>query len=152
MKKYTLFAVALLIGLIAWKLGGSMVEATLQNKKVKEQIATFKEGQQITLDQLFPFEWDEFYSFEPYTSKTQVEDTLGFPFDAYRSTVNEGTVFVILTKGKEVIYYASGYADFYHYYFVNQDFQHVSMKDQQPFVIEQIEKDTIHLKIDEKKN
>lgn len=57
------------------------------------------------------FKWDYLYSFEPYTSKEDIEKAIGFKSDKIKESVNEGTNQVIFTKGNEIVCYIYGYAD-----------------------------------------
>jgi len=57
------------------------------------------------LSDFTPFQWDELYSFTPYTSKEEVYKTIGYRWDDISEALNEGMDQIVFLKdGKEVCY------------------------------------------------
>lgn len=79
------------------------------SKSLIQNIQTLKEESQNrnvlikNIGDITDFKWDYVYSFEPYTSKENIEKAIGFKSDKIKESVNEGTNQVIFTKGKEVV-------------------------------------------------
>ncbi len=44
----------------------------------------------VNLTDITPFEWDIAFSFEPYTSKDTIYETVGYKWDDISETVSEG--------------------------------------------------------------
>ncbi len=65
----------------------------------------------LTLEETVPFSWDEVYSFDPYTSREEMERVLGFPDSGLKETVNEGMVHLVFIKKERVVCCVCGYAD-----------------------------------------
>ncbi|MDU2112259.1 MAG: M56 family metallopeptidase, partial [Clostridiales bacterium] len=87
------------------------------SKSLIQNIQTLKKDSQNrnvlikNIGDITDFKWDYVYSFEPYTSKENIEKAIGFKSDKIKESVNEGTNQVIFTKGKEVVCYIYGYPD-----------------------------------------
>jgi hypothetical protein len=58
-----------------------------------------------------PFEWDQLYSFSPYTSKDKIYDTIGYKWDSISETVNEGMNQIVFVKDGKVVCYLYGYPE-----------------------------------------
>jgi hypothetical protein len=66
-------------------------------------------GKKVNLTTLTPFEWDTVYSFNPYTSKETIYETIGYKWDNISETVNEGMNQIVFVKDGEVVCYIYGY-------------------------------------------
>ena len=95
------------------------------------------------LGDITDFKWDYVYSFEPYTSKENIEKAIGFKSDKIKESVNEGTNQVIFTKGKEVVCYIYGYPDdsvyfdfssLYNYYSISNKYADVLSMDSVKYI------------------
>ena len=64
----------------------------------------------ITLSEITPFEWDNVYSFSPYTSKQEMENIIGFQSNNITQTVSEGMVQLLFVKGDKVVCDIVGYS------------------------------------------
>ena len=57
----------------------------------------------ITLEELVPFAWDAVYVFEPYTSKEEVAETLGFRSVEINESWTESQNWYYFVKGKRIV-------------------------------------------------
>lgn len=69
------------------------------------------EGSKVSLRSLTPFSWDYVYTFDPYTSKKEMEEILGFSDPNLAETVNEGMVQLVFVKQQKVVADICGYAE-----------------------------------------
>lgn len=110
MKKVAIFLVlVLLLGLIAYAVMGNPV-VFYHNFALKRAMSQAPEGE-VTLNQIVPFAWDAAYTFPPYTSKAEMEQTLGFSSASIRETVNEGMVQLLFVKDGRVTASVCGYPE-----------------------------------------
>lgn len=109
MKKSAAFAAAVLV-LLGWLLVGNPAEAC-RRYRLKQAVRQLETGELVTLETLVPFAWEKVYTFPPYTSKAQMEETLGFKSRFLQETVNEGMVQLLFVKGNAVTADICGYAD-----------------------------------------
>ena len=65
------------------------------SRTVKKWVQQAREGDRISLSELTPFSWDAVYTFDPYTSREEMEQALGFSSKDFRETVSEGMVQLI---------------------------------------------------------
>ena len=63
----------------------------------------------VNLSDVTPFEWDVVYSFDPYTSKNTIYQTVGYKWDTISETVNGGMNQLVFMKNKKVVCYLYGY-------------------------------------------
>ena len=72
----------------------------LHNGTLKACILRLEDGQQGVLRDFTPFIWDTAYAFPPYTSKADIEETIGFSSPMIKETVSEGMVhWIFLQNG-----------------------------------------------------
>jgi hypothetical protein len=57
----------------------------------------------ITLEELVPFAWDVVYVFEPYTSKEEVAETLGFYSAEIHESWNDSDNWYYFVKGNRIV-------------------------------------------------
>ena len=57
----------------------------------------------ITLEELVPFAWDAVYVFEPYTSKEEVAETLGFYSVEIHESWNDSDNWYYFVKGNRIV-------------------------------------------------
>ena len=69
----------------------------------------------ITED-LFDFEYDKIYVFEPYQSKAEMEEQIGFKSRVLKEVVNEGMVNILFVKNTSAVAYLYGYPSKIGYY------------------------------------
>ncbi|MBM4763475.1 hypothetical protein [Bacillus sp. B15-48] len=65
----------------------------------------------VNLLDVTPFEWDTVYTFDPYTPKDKIYETVGYKWDNIRETVSEGMNQVVFMKDAKVVCYIYGYPD-----------------------------------------
>ncbi len=73
-------------------------------------IKALKNETEITLNDITPFEWDIVYSFDKYTSKEEVQETIGFKANV-GETVSEGMPHLVFVKDNEVVCEIIGYSN-----------------------------------------
>lgn len=68
-----------------------------------------------TVENLFEFDYDTLYVFEPYQSKAKMEETIGFKTRVLQETVSEGMMNLLFVKDEEPIAYLYGYPSNNHF-------------------------------------
>ena len=63
------------------------------------------------LNAFIKFEWDELYSFAPYTSKKAIYEVIGYKWDNISESVNEGMNQIVFVKDGKVVCYLYGYPE-----------------------------------------
>lgn len=84
---------------------------TVNNIKLKKALTGVSDVERVSLDEVVPFKWDKVYTFAPYTSKEEIEETIGLSSSAITETVNEGMVQLIFVKGDKIVASVCGYAE-----------------------------------------
>lgn len=111
MKKRTLAGALLIIVIIG--LGCLWIgnpAAAYHSRQLKEAFATIG-GEETTLNDIVPFEWDTVYTFDPYTSRAEMEQAIGFQSRAIKESVSEGMVQLLFVKDRSVAASVCGYPD-----------------------------------------
>lgn len=68
----------------------------LHNRQLQQAMAAIDTSQKTTtLDTVVPFDWDKVYTFPPYTTKAEIEQTIGCTSNAISETVSEGMIQLI---------------------------------------------------------
>ena len=57
----------------------------------------------ITLEEIVPFEWDEVYTFDPYTSREEIAETIGFDSQEIKEPVSEFMTQLIFVKDDKIV-------------------------------------------------
>ena len=116
---------------------------TSNAKLLKEKMhAELSEGDQVKLSEFTPFEWDEVYSFNPYSSKEIIYETIGYKWDDISETVSEGMNQIVFMKAGEVVCYIYGYPEsngngiFFLNSGVGEDYTRLNATDQDVFSVE----------------
>lgn len=65
---------------------------------------------------LFNFEYDKIYVFQPYLPKSEMEKEIGFKYNKLKEIVNEGMVNILFVKDNAPIAYLHGYPTDLGYY------------------------------------
>ncbi len=82
----------------------------LHNRQLQQAMAAIDTSQKTTtLDSVVPFDWDMVYTFAPYTSKAEIEETIGCTSNAISETVSEGMVQLIFLYDNAVTASICGY-------------------------------------------
>jgi hypothetical protein len=63
------------------------------------------------LNGFIPFEWDELYSFTPYTPKSEIYEVIGYRWDNISESVNEGMNQIVFVNDGKVVCYLYGYPE-----------------------------------------
>ncbi len=85
------FAVLLGNPLVAW-----------HNHQLRTALQSLPEGT-VTLEEAVPFKWDVVYSFDPYTSREEMESVMHLKGDAIQAGVSEEQRSFVFTKGDKVV-------------------------------------------------
>lgn len=79
---------------------------------LKQEVLSIGEPvETVNLLDVTPFEWDVVYSFDPYTSKDTIYETVGYKWDNISETVSEGMNQIVFLKDGKVICYLYGYPE-----------------------------------------
>lgn len=77
--------------------------------KLKQKIFSMEQGvETINLTDLTPFDWDNVYSFYPYTSKEKIYKTLGYKWDDITEAMSEGIIQMVFVNQGKVVCYLTG--------------------------------------------
>lgn len=71
----------------------SKLENVMQNLSMKT----------VTLEEIVPFEWDVVYSFDPYTSRKDIIEVIGFDSNEVKEMVSEYMTQLIFVKDKKIV-------------------------------------------------
>lgn len=115
----------------------------VHNKQLKQAITSINGKETITLNEIVPFDWDTVYTFDPYTSKKEIEEAIGFKSNSIKETVSEGMVQLIFVHDQNVTASVCGYTSVLGYnVYLNES---VSFKNNTKFFVEHT-KDSVILK------
>jgi hypothetical protein len=79
---------------------------------LKEEVLSIEQSvETVSLNDITPFEWDVGYSFDPYTSKDMIYETVGYKWNNVSETVNEGMNQIVFLKDGKVVCYLYGYPE-----------------------------------------
>ncbi len=101
MKKISIISMLCImsIGIMACgKQSGQMVES------FREKIEQKKEAEMVSFNDLTDFQWEYMYTFEPYTSREEIEEIIGFQSKSIADNmIDESTVYLLFTKDDSVV-------------------------------------------------
>ncbi|MBU3145664.1 hypothetical protein [Clostridium sp. CF012] len=110
-KKRTIISIvtiSLIMALTYMIIGNPIV--IVNNKKLQREIIKVN-SDYVELNKIVPFEWDTVFTLEPYTSKEQIEEIIGFKSNSIQETVSEGMVQLLFVKDKRVVSSVCGYSN-----------------------------------------
>lgn len=82
----------------------------INEELMKQEVMSIESSvESVSLSDVTPFEWDLVYSFDPYTSKDTIYQTIGYKWDSISETVNGGMNQLVFMKNKKVVCYLYGY-------------------------------------------
>ena len=82
----------------------------INNQKLKKAVQSL-DTETVQLNDAVPFAWDTLYTFEPYQSKEEIENYIGFKSAAIKeNNINEGMVHLLFVKDDKVVASILGYA------------------------------------------
>ena len=73
------------------------------NHRLKTAVLSLSDTSSVYFNDLVPFKWDKAYTFSPYTSKSEIENTIGFKSRFIKESVSEDTVQIIFVKDKHIV-------------------------------------------------
>ncbi len=73
------------------------------NHKLKTSVLSLSDTSSVYFNDLVPFKWDKAYTFSPYTSKSEIENTIGFKSRFIKESVSEETVQIIFVKDRHIV-------------------------------------------------
>ena len=82
----------------------------INNQKLENEVGAI-DREIVQLNDVVPFEWDTLYTFEPYQSKEEIEEIVGFKStDIKENNINEGMVHLLFVNDNKVVASILGYA------------------------------------------
>lgn len=103
---FLLLAGILLAGLF-WVRGDVMTAR--HERQLQKKLLALPAGTLTTLEEAVPFAWDVAYTFDPYTSRRQIEEAIGFSSRQIEQTVSEGQMQLLFVKGRQVVASVCGF-------------------------------------------
>ena len=80
--------------------------------KLKNTLQALEEGDRVFLNDIVPFEWECVYTFEPYQSREEIEEVLGFQSRRIKeNNISEGMEHLLFVKGDRVTASILGYSE-----------------------------------------
>ncbi len=111
-KKRILLIVVLLLFIIIFIKVFEKDDWEINEALLKQEVLNISESVvSINLSNVTPFEWDEMYSFDPYTPKEMIYETVGYKWGRISETVSEGMDQVVFMKDEKVVCYLYGYPE-----------------------------------------
>ncbi len=108
-KKGRLYRAAITItALLALALAMDALGIAWNNHQLKKALMAI-DTPTVSLNAVVPFAWDAVYTFEPYLSKAEMAEIIGFKSGALRQTVSEGMTQLVFVKGTSVVASVCGY-------------------------------------------
>ena len=101
---------------LAFKLKNKDIKLSNNTKKLEINLKNNLDKKSCVCKDLFNFEYDKVYVFQPYLSKSEMEKEIEFKYNKLKETVNEGMVNILLVKDNAPITYLYGYPDYLGYY------------------------------------
>jgi hypothetical protein len=117
-------------------------------RTLKENVLSLDQKvESVNLKDLTSFEWDTVYSFDPYTSKEQIYETVGYKWDNISEALSEGINQVVFMKDGKVVCHVFGYPENNRYgiFFRGKDITKVPMlkiNDSLTFKVQRMENTT----------
>lgn len=101
---------------IAFKLKSEDVKLYNNIKKLEQNLENRFNGEHTTCKDLFDFDYDKVYVFQPYLPKKEIEKEIGFKYWKLKETVNECMMNILFVKDNNPVAYLYGYAENLGYY------------------------------------
>ena len=115
-------ALTAIAALFALNLVFGPLNVTWHNRQLKKAFIDI-DTPIVSLNAVVPFAWDAVYTFEPYLSKAEMAEIIGFNSRTLSETVSEGMTQLVFVRDKSVVASVCGYPDSlgYSMWFVNWD-------------------------------
>jgi hypothetical protein len=108
--KITLLFIAVGIGCLLFLTQFNRDVWDVNARMIQEKVNEIEDSlTSIDLTELTPFEWDRVYTFDPYTPKEMVYETVGYKWDTISESVSEGMNQIVFLKDGKVVCYVYGY-------------------------------------------
>ena len=91
-------------------------ELNKNNRYLTEKLLNGASDASGTAGELFSFDYDKLYVFEPYQSKDEMEKQIGFKSRVLQETVNENMINILFVKDDSPVAYLYGYGSNNGYY------------------------------------
>lgn len=91
-------------------------ELNKNNRYLTEKLLNGASDASGTAGELFNFDYDKVYIFEPYQSKNEMEKQIGFKSRVLQETVNENMINILFVKDDAPVAYLYGYGSNNGYY------------------------------------
>lgn len=109
-KRRLRLAVAVIAAVFALILAADSLNVSWHNRQLKKSImAIDTSAPTVSFNAVVPFAWDAVYTFEPYLSKAEMAEIIGFNSSSLKETVSEGMTQLVFVKGKSVVASVCGY-------------------------------------------
>ena len=96
-----IFTVILIAVFVYFISGNIYVE--YNNHRLKTAVLSLTDTSSVYFNDLVPFKWDKAYTFSPYTSKAEIENTIGFKSRFIKESVSENMVQIIFVKDRHIV-------------------------------------------------
>ena len=96
-----IFTVILIAVFVYFISGNIYVE--YNNHRLKTAVLSLTDTSSVYFNDLVPFKWDKAYTFSPYTSKAEIENTIGFKSRFIKESVSENMVQIIFVKNRHIV-------------------------------------------------
>lgn len=91
-------------------------EFNINNRYLNDTLLNGVSDGSGTAEELFNFDYDEVYVFQPYQPKDDMEKEIGFKSDVLQETVNDNMMNILFIKDNESVAYLYGYGSNNGYY------------------------------------
>lgn len=115
-KKFLIIVFIIICTFLAFKLKGKDIKLSNNTKKLEVNLKSNLNKENSVCKDLFDFDYDKVYVFQPYLSKREMEKEIGFKYNKLRETVNEGMMNILFVKDNAPIVYLYGYPTDLGYY------------------------------------
>lgn len=100
--------IILITGNLAYRMVVSSVEIQRNKENFSNSVISAPKDRLVNLSEITPFEWDVVYFFDPYTSKKQIYETIGFHWNGVQQQGSEGMMQILFINKGKVVCYCSG--------------------------------------------
>lgn len=116
LKKILFCLVCILCIIIIWYFGVINTDLNKNTKNLESKLSQDISNNEYITKNLFDFDYDKIYVFQPYLSKSDMEEEIGFKFYKLKDSVSEGMVNILFVKDNAPVTYLYGYPSNIGYY------------------------------------
>lgn len=111
-KRRLRLAVTVIAAVFALILATDSLNVAWHNRQLKKAIMAIDTSvPTVSFNVVVPFSWEAVYTFEPYLSKAEMAEIIGFNSRALSETVSEGMTQLVFVRGRAVVASVCGYPD-----------------------------------------